>query len=199
MKQSNQDDLNALRQAGSERDWEKCRLLTQRLLLQLGQAECTRIAVYYAESYLSTFHEYHPDVDWPARIFEGIEAVATTGTLEGNWPPDSPKEWPRDFPILSALQSMWFMPEAMANPARIAKLATDAISRIFMSTLEEHWCSRYPELWERKFLPPDERDAEILSKFFQDPDVAALDTSLWHGLAGEIEKRLRSLNGSPPN
>jgi hypothetical protein len=198
MEDRNDSDLKTLREAASERDWKKCRRATRKLLIQLGQTECMLIAIHYAELYLPTFNKHHPEVDWPSTLFQSVKAVASTGVVAGNWPPELP-EWPRGYPspgsanFLNAIEVLWRMPKLMDDVSQSAELATDVISGVFMAALDEHWGNKHLDLWERAHLRRAKEDRPILSRhFWPDPGVADLDTTQWSGLADEIEKRLRS-------
>jgi hypothetical protein len=178
--------------------------MTVMLLMRLGGATSLRLAVHYGQLYLPTLAKYHAKVDFPTKLFESLSAIAETKEVEEDWRSALP-QWPSRYRIpggpgyTNALETLWRMPNTINDPLKTAELATEAISRILMSMLEEFWNSRHLELWLKWIdgKATTEEEVKVFDDFWTDPDVAKRDTSQWLRLADEIETHFQSAETDP--
>jgi hypothetical protein len=192
-----QEAIQNLRIAASQRQWNLCCETVGQLLPYLSRSDTLHILLNLSRNFLANlFHSLPQDekISDLIRLLDNIpsyEAFSTQGqlidvALESKYTYPGINNYRHALRKVAQLTQLNYLSEAYIETW------IDILSGILMGTLAHAWGSQNPELWQEWFHRETRESAFILAKFSSNPETIALDESLWNQVADDIEVAIRA-------
>jgi hypothetical protein len=183
-------DLEMLRAAAYQREWNTLQDTLKRLLTRLEPLIALEIAAARVQGYLHRFEHYYPEAGWVRQLLLTIISYASA-------PSDLPVQAVTQFPspgcgnYISAVLDLARAVQMGVSPFERYSFIVNAIANTTLAELMDLYYRQHPEIWERLNAQPDAVNPatgltvrqEITMQFWTDADVAARDTAIWLEIA----------------
>jgi hypothetical protein len=187
-------ELQALRLAADQGDWNGCRAATYGLLVRLPMRRALSLARDHVARRLPAFERHQPNVSWPR---EWIGAVGEPTSMQSSmsWPDEDDFPGPGANSFISAVRSLVTASQFLENVQQCAHHLVDAFSKSIMAEKCEFWGALNPDAWARWYElaasgDNDPRIAEIQLALKRDPQAAAVQRGAWMDVASRLEEAL---------
>jgi hypothetical protein len=196
-------ELQALRRAADQGDWNGCRDATERLMLRLPVRQAVKLTHEQVARRISMFERHHPHVPW-VRAF--IEASGGGGAeVEGREWPEAENDFsgPGANTFTGAVESLWRGSLSLDDPRECVEHLVDAISGAIMAERVESWGLRHPGLWASWFRLATEGNGDpaltdIQVHMMEDPEAARLQREAWMDVAQRLEEAVGAAADKTP-
>lgn len=192
-----QADLDALRAAAEQREWNTAQDTLKRLLARLEPLIALEIAAVRAHQHLPRFEAYYPEAGWVRQLLLTVVSYASA-------PDQLPDHAVRQFPspgcgnYVSAVLNLARAVQSGASPFERYSFITDALANTTLAELMDFYYSQHPDEWEQVAAPPNETDPaadqaarqQLTARFWLDEAVAARDTAIWLEIAEAVAAKL---------
>jgi hypothetical protein len=192
-----QPDLEMLRTAAHQREWNTLQDTLKRLLARLEPLEALEIAAVRVHQHLPRFEHYYPEAGWVRQLVLTVVAYASA-------PKDLPVHAVNQFPspgcgnYISAVLDLARTVQDGVSPFERYSFITNAIANTLLAERMEGYYRQHPEAWERLNTHADAVNPatgltvrqEVHAQFWLDATVAAEDTAAWLEIADAIAEKL---------
>ena len=194
-----QKELSEFKEAASNRHWNECIKLTEKLLEQLDGRKCVLLAIKHVQEFLPIFEAHHPDTKWPRKrleeILDTVQERNSTGSANFVLPEiDSEFETPGSNGFVTELEELWELVQSPGSRRNCPEKASKIIAGIIMVKMTRSWGMRNPHLWLRWYRSAIKGDASeyglLAEAFMDDAEVAKLEIAEWHNVANQIQALL---------
>jgi hypothetical protein len=179
---SSHEELQALRLAAEQRDWNGCRDASKKLLLRLACGRALLLTRDHVMRRLPVFERHHPFVPWPRELIESI----------GEGPARTKQAWPEredEFPspgannFTTAVESLWKASRLTADEQQCASELVNALSGVIMAESTEAWGSRHHDEWALWY--------QLASSGESDPRMAAIQRAMERDAEAVAVRRMK--------
>ena len=197
MTNDSQQDLAALRQAATQREWGEAQDILTRLLMSLEFFVGLEIALKRAYEHLPAFEEHDPDAGWARSL---LVWLASYGAAPANLPVEASNPYPSPGAanFVRALIDLARCVERQTPLENRVRFLADVLSNVMLADLAAFWYGQHMDMWDLQQAHGDELDEatgttirqSIYAQFWLDEAVAQRDTAAWLDIADALEKKL---------
>ncbi|GAB4511912.1 MAG: hypothetical protein OHK0046_10660 [Anaerolineae bacterium] len=190
MNNSTQLDLQAMRIAAHQREWNTLQDIFKRLIAEVDPLVALQVPAPRLHDFLKTFESYYPEAAWVREMLLTIINYASA-------PKDLPVHTLNQFPspgcgnfMMGVFELAWTVQMGIEVFERYSHV-TNALSNVLLAELQHLYFSQRPVVYEalREGSPPERTQAQYA--FWIDDEVAARDTALWLAVVDDVEKMLQ--------
>jgi hypothetical protein len=192
-----EQDVQALRLAAEQGDWNACRNATEKLLVRLPTIHAVRFVRDFVLCRLPVFERQHPGVSWPRGLLELVGEEEPIGR-DKTWPGEDEFSGPGANSFAKAVESLWNAWLRTEDARQCIPELVSAISRAIMAERVEYWGARHSQKWALWYQlalngDSDPRITEILTAMASDPDVKRLQRKAWQEVADKLAGTLHGV------
>jgi hypothetical protein len=183
-------DLDQLRTAAQQREWNTLQDTLKRLLTQFEPLLALEIAATRVVDFLPRFEAYYPDAGWVRQLVLTVVSYASA-------PNDLPNHAITQFPspgcgnFVSAALDLARAVQMNVSPFERYSFITNAIANAALAELMDLYYSQHPDEWEALNSDADVSiRQELYGRFWLDAEVAARDTAIWLDIADRIAAKV---------
>ncbi|HLV36491.1 MAG TPA: hypothetical protein VKY59_15300 [Spirillospora sp.] len=191
-----QTDLETLRAAARQREWNTLQDTLKRLLARLEPLIALEVAAVRAQNHLPRFEDYYPEAGWVRQLLLTVISFASA-------PDHLPDHAVTQFPApgcgnyVSAVLNLARAVQTGTSPYERYSFITDAIAHIALAELMDAYYSDHRDEWEQINTQPDAVNPEtglttrqeLHMKFWMDAGVAQRDTAIWLEIADSVSAK----------
>lgn len=195
-------DLQTLRNAAHQREWNTLQDTLKRLLARLEPLVALEVAAVRAHQHLARFEHYYPEAGWVRQLLLTVISYASA-------PDQLPEHAVNQFPspgcgnYISAVFDLARVVQMGASPFERYSFITNALANITLAQLMDLYYSQHMDEWQRLNEAADETNPEtgltvrqeLYMKFWTDAAVAQQDTRIWLDVADAVEAKLNERLG----
>jgi hypothetical protein len=192
------NDLDSLRIAAQQREWNTLQDTLKRLLAQIEPLIALEIAATRIIHHLPRFETYYPEATWVRQLIMTVVSYASA-------PNELPAQAVAQFPkpgcgnFVSAVLDLARAVQTQHTVFERYSFITNAVANVILADLMDFYYTPRPDEWSRLTERADEIDAEtgltlrqVASiQFWQDAEVAVRDTAAWLSVADVLEEKIR--------
>lgn len=192
-----QPDVEALREAAHQREWNTLQDTLKRLLALLEPLVGLEIAAVRAQNHLPRFEHYYPEAGWVRQLLLTVVSYASA-------PDELPGHAVNQFPspgcgnYVSAVLDLARVVQTGVSPFERYSFITNAIANTVLAELMDFYYSGRMEDWQRLTEHADEIDPQtgltvrqaLTMQFWSDEEVARRDTAAWLEIADAVAGKL---------
>ena len=185
----NNDDLNKLRAAASERDADSTQFYLKKLFHQMEFVIALGIAAEQAHGYVETFERYHPDEVWVRKML--VQIVMTASAPDEAIIQQSFQHFttPGTANFFKSLYDLYQGTQKKhQSEARIGYLVSAVVNAMTAHLVELYFGDRLVD-WEA-YRAQGDNFAQLAMDFWTNEAVVERDRVLWHQLADDIAVKL---------
>lgn len=197
-----QPDIEALRLAAQQREWNNLQDTLKRLLALLEPLAGTEIAAIRIHDHLPRFEYYYPEAGWVRQLVLTVVSYASA-------PGDLPVHAVNQFPspgcgnFVSAVLDLARTVQPGVSPFERYSYITSAIANTLLAELMDFYYSEHEDEWARLNEGADEVNPatsltirqETYMKFWTDGRVAERDTAAWLAIADAVAGKVNEQFG----
>ena len=192
-----QPDVEALRTAAYQREWNTLQDTLKRLLALLEPLIGLEIAAVRIQNHLPRFEHYYPEARW-------VRELALTVVSYASASDELPDHAVNQFPspgcgnFVSAVLDLARVVQTGVSPFERYSFITNAIANTVLAELMDFYYSRHMDEWQRLTEHAEEINPETgltvqqeqTMMFWSDTAVAQRDTAIWLEIADAVALKL---------
>ena len=197
-----QPDVNALRMAAQQREWNTLQDTLKRLLAMLEPLAGVEIAATRIHNHLSRFEHYYPDAAWVRQLLLTVVSYASA-------PNELPAHAVNQFPspgcgnFVSAVLDLARTVQTGASRYERYSYLTNAIASTILAELMDRYYGVHDDEWARLNREAGQVNLEtgltvrqeLHMRFWMDASVADHDTMAWLEIADAVAGKLNEQFG----
>lgn len=198
-------ELQSLRRAADQGDWNGCCDALENLLRRLAPARAMELARQQVERRLPLFEQQNPTVTWPRDFIENLRVADASAEGGRKWP------WENDeFPgpgannFTHGIDELWRARRLPASDPRRVEMMVSAIATVILAEATSTWGARHPDQWAYWYASimsgeADPRQGRIMLACSQDPESVRIKREAWHEVADRLSEALGLTRAAPEN
>lgn len=184
-------DLEVLRIAAEQRQWNTLQDTLKRLLANLDPLLALQVAAPRVQEFLPTFEAYYPEASW---VRDLLLTVLSYASAPGELPENSINQFPSPgcgnyvravLDTARAVQDKYTIFERYSH-------ITNAVANTLLATLQHQYFSQHQEEFESLLSGDQQTIARIQYNFWLDEAITQADTALWLAVVDDLETHLKS-------
>lgn len=194
---SYQPDVETLRTAARQREWNTLQDTLKRLLALLEPLAGVEIAATRIHSHLPRFEHYYPEAGWVRELLLTVVSYASA-------PDELPGHAVNQFPqpgcgnFVNAVLDLARTVQAGVSPFERYSFITNAVANAVLAELMDFYYSQHPDEWSKLTEAGDAINPEtgllvrqeLYMKFWTDEEVARRDSAAWFEIADVVAGKL---------
>ncbi len=193
-----QADLETLRAAAHQREWNTLQDTLKRLLARLEPLVALEIAAAQMVHHLPRFEAYYPEAGWVRQLLLTVVSYASA-------PEQLPSHAVNQFPspgcgnYVSGVLDLARAVQTGVSSFERYSFITNALANTLLAVLMDQYYSQHEEEWERLNTQAEAINPvtglttrqELYMRFWTDAAVAERDTALWLAVATSVEEKFK--------